>query len=157
MNFERFSEDNTTRNCQFLQQKIAAPDTRKIVLYASSGEEIGAYSRSDGPATNLPLMAALVETVDTNNVSTFVVCDGPFLTAQRKPRFTEINDVLDAAVQSGKVSVAMQRVPFTSSLSPKQAVEALWQIYDLHLLTDKTRPVFFSLLSELTEKEIQAI
>ncbi|MDN8155658.1 HicB family protein, partial [Acinetobacter baumannii] len=82
----------------------------------------------------------------------YIIFDGLFLTAQRKPRYNEVKDVLDTALETDKTSFIQLSVPFTSQLDPVEAVKILSE-FPRQKLTKETRPTFFNLLSNLTEEQ----
>lgn len=156
MGSERYLSSTSGGNLSSLLGLLNDPKTVRVVLFASPIEEDETYSREDGPTTNLPLVAALVEHklegVPTQNI----VFDGNFLTAARNPRYSEVRDLLDAAVSSGKTFFSTQRAPFTSALSPDDAVKKLQAMISLQPLTSDNRKRYFSMLSALTEAEFAA-
>lgn len=149
----------TNRNLGAIVDVLGDPGTLRVTLFASSATEGGLYDhRTDGPTTNLPLVAALAEIRVTGAKPVHVVFDGLFLTAQRKPRYDEVKVLLDTAVKSGKAFVATERAPFTSSLSPDDAAQALLNIAATAVpLTEVTRPSYFALLVNLSEAEYQKL
>jgi len=153
MSVTRWQPENTGKNAQVLLTAIADPNVARVTLFASPTRPDADFAHSDGPDSNLPLLVALTETVDGN----WCVYDGVFLTAARRPRYLEVREVLDAAEQSAKVYFSGRRAPFTSSLSPMEAVEKLRAIAVPTRLTSTTRADFFRLLSNLTEAQHNAV
>ena len=90
----RFELGNTTQHKDALIEKIKDPNTVKVTLFATKREVL-----ANTFETNLPLVAALVET-NTN----YLLFDGLFLTAARNPRYYEVKRVLDEAVRTTKVT-----------------------------------------------------
>jgi hypothetical protein len=82
-----------------------------------------------------------------------VVFDGLFLTAARLNRYREVKDVLDHAIESKKALFITEPVPFTSSLSPIDALEKLANFKRKQLTVDSRRE-FFRLLSNLSEQQL---
>lgn len=148
----RWQPENTGKNTQALLAAIADPNVARVTLFASPTKPDADFTHSDGPESNLPLLAALTETVDGN----LCVYDGLFLTAARRPRYLEVREVLDAAELSAKVFFAGTRAPFTSGMSPAAAVEKLRAVAAPMRLTSTTRGDFFRLLSNLTEAQHNA-
>jgi len=85
-----------------------------------------------------------------------VVYDGLFLTAKRVPRYHEVKAVLDAAERSDKVHYSRERLQFTGSLTAVDACQAMLAHTNVVPLSSTSRPSFFSLLSLMSEKAIQA-
>lgn len=153
MSVIRWEPENTGKNTQALLAAIADPRIALVTLFASPTKPDADFAHSDGPDSNLPLLAALTESVDGN----LCVYDGLFLTAARRPRYLEVREVLDAAEQSAKVYFAETRAPFTSALSAARAAEKLRAIAASTRLTSATREDFFRLLSNLTEAQYNAV
>ncbi|NIF42038.1 hypothetical protein F3J14_14310 [Burkholderia sp. Tr-862] len=153
MSVIRWEPENTGKNTQALLAAIADPSIALVTLFASPTKPDADFAHSDGPDSNLPLLAALTESVEGN----LCVYDGLFLTAARRPRYLEVREVLDAAERSAKVYFAETRAPFTSALSAAQAAEKLRAIAASTRLTSATREDFFRLLSNLTEAQYNAV
>jgi hypothetical protein len=153
----RYENKNTTENLSAFVGLINSPCAKKVTLFASPTGKTAEMSRSDGPETNLPLVSAIVE-YDIPKVDTVaVVFDGLFLTAARYPRYGEIRHLLDVAEQSNNVSFSEVRAPFTSSLSPEDAVTTLQSLTPVKPLTPDTRAEYFSLLSNLSETKYRQL
>lgn len=148
----RYIESNTTNNCYNLIDYFKLPECIQIILFATSHEPINGFSRNDGPETNLPLMGALA-IVELAQTTAYVIFDGLFLTAQRRPRYLEVREVLDTAINSNKAYFITQAAPFTSSWNPIDAVSQLKYLPTQHL-TPESRGTFFSLLSDYPESEM---
>lgn len=155
----RYSVTSTNRSLEVFLELLAERNTVRVVLFATPSEPSGAFDhRSDGPTTNLPLVAALAQFEVPGVTSLNVVFDGLFLTAQRPPRYSEVRAMLDAAVASGKVYFAGERAPFTSALPPEVAAHTLLEVGGAPvLLTDETRPAYFSLLANMSEAAYQRL
>ncbi|MCK9985383.1 MAG: hypothetical protein AzoDbin1_01855 [Azoarcus sp.] len=157
---QRYEDSTATnRNLGTILDVLGDHKTNRVTLFASPETEGGLYDHlTGGPTTNLPLVAALAEIRVTGAKPVHVVFDGLFLTAQRKPRYDEVKALLDAAVASGKAFVATERAPFTSSLSPDDAAQALLNVAATVVpLTEVTRPSYFALLANLSEAEYQKL
>lgn len=85
MSVIRSEPENTGKNTQALLAAIADPSIALVTLFASPTKPDADFAHSDGPDSNLPLLAALTESVDGN----LCVYDGLFLTAARRPRYLE--------------------------------------------------------------------
>lgn len=146
----------TSDNLASVLELIRDSRTVQVILFASPETPTLDMSDRDGPATNLPLVAALAE-YKLPGVSDplYVVFDGLFLTAARDSRYFEVRDLLDVAIASGKAFVAMRRAPFTSRLTPDEAAEILWQIGPVSPLTGETRATYFRLLSGVSERALE--
>lgn len=142
MTFHRYENSSTNRNLDALVQDIKSTETMRAILYASlkSPETL---TRTDGPETNLPLVAALVENANGD----FTVYDGLFLTAQRLPRLAEVDHLLDVAQEIGNVYFSERRAPFTSSITPDKAAFTLLGLGPLIKLTPSTRQRYLGLLT----------
>lgn len=153
----RYQGGNTTDNCNVLCNLAARPGWT-LRLYASPIEGTIDDEHSSGPGTNFPLLAALATEDLVPGLARFaIVLDGLLLTAMRSPRDSEIRAVLDVAMAqpSGKVRVAFgdhARAPFTASMDAELAAETLAAI-PTEPLTVRNRPLFWRMLSSLTEAE----
>ncbi|MBH8486000.1 type II toxin-antitoxin system HicB family antitoxin [Acinetobacter baumannii] len=148
----RYHESNTTRNCLNLLDYLKLPNCQEVILFATYRTPTDGFSRDDGPETNLPLMGAIAKVQLPGLNEIYIIFDGLFLTAQRKPRYNEVKDVLDTALETDKTSFIQLSVPFTSQLDPVEAVKILSE-FPRQKLTKETRPTFFNLLSNLTEEQ----
>ncbi|NMG28433.1 hypothetical protein [Aromatoleum evansii] len=150
---------STSRNLGTILDVLGDTQTSRVTLFASPEHDEGLYDpRTDGPTTNLPLVAALAEIRVTGAKPVHVVFDGLFLTAQRKPRYDEVKSLLDAAVASGKAFVATERAPFTSSLPPNEAAQALLNVAATAVpLNESSRRSYFGQLANLSETEYQKV
>ncbi|MET2522102.1 hypothetical protein [Ralstonia pseudosolanacearum] len=145
----RWSNGNTSQNAQALIEAINDTRNVRVTLFATSSVPNAMFTESDGPETNLPLLAALAQSTDGN----LKVFDGLFLTAARQPRYLEVRAVLDAAVRRGSVYFSEASAPFTSALAPEEAAKRLNGIAPVRQLTSASRANFFRLLSGVTEAE----
>ncbi|MEG8983852.1 HicB family protein, partial [Acinetobacter baumannii] len=148
----RYHESNTTRNCLNLLDYLKLPNCQEVILFATYRTPTDGFSRDDGPETNLPLMGAIAKVQLPGLNEIYIIFDGLFLTAQRKPRYNEVKAVLDTALETDKTSFIQLSVPFTSQLDPVEAVKILSE-FPRQKLTKETRPTFFNLLSNLTEEQ----
>lgn len=149
----------TPRNLSALLDVLGDTATARVTLFASPETKTDLYDDcTDGPDTNLPLVAALAEIRVTAAKPVHVVFDGLLLTAQRKPRYDEVKALLDAAVASGKAFVATERATFTSSLTPDDAARVLSKVAATAVpLTEAARASYFGLLANLSEAEYQKL
>ncbi len=144
---------NTTENCTTLIDYINMPECIQVLLFATYNKPAPGFSRDDGPETNLPLMGAIL-LVELQEFNAYVIFDGLFLTAQRYPRYREVKEVLDAAVNSDKAYFIDIPVPFTSTWGPVGAIDQLLPLPRQKLTSDSRRK-FFSLLCNLTEQQYE--
>src|SRR5471032_3384 len=112
------------------------------------------YSTSDAAEANLQEVAALAFGTFAG-AEVAVVFDGAFLSAARYPRYSEVRLLLDAAVASDKVFFTERRAPFTSKKTNIDALGTLHNLGAFEKLTTTSRSRYFSLLSNLTEAELQ--
>ncbi|HFF8856267.1 MULTISPECIES: hypothetical protein [Acinetobacter calcoaceticus/baumannii complex] len=148
----RYKISNTTDNCINLIQYLDMSNCLQVILFATSKIADESFSYNDGPDNNLPLMGALA-LVELPTLTAYVVFDGLFLTAARLNRYREVKDVLDHAIESKKALFITEPVPFTSSLSPIDALEKLANFKRKQLTVDSRRE-FFRLLSNLSEQQL---
>lgn len=144
---------STTDNLQNLLDVLCNPDTVRVVLFATADAPGGCYGhQTDGPETNLPLVAALAEIRVPGVPLLNVVFDGLFLTAQRKPRYSEVRALLDVAQDSGKAYFSEERAPFTSAFPASDAASALVSAgRSVVRLTRETRKSYFAMLGTVSE------
>ncbi|AQS50706.1 hypothetical protein PAEH1_02545 [Paenalcaligenes hominis] len=149
---QRETKSNTYDNLNNILSYLNNPESTKITLYATPASNSKNYNPQwDGPETNLPLLAALV----TTNYK-HIIFDGLFLTATRRPRYLEVKELLDQAVKKDNVFFSPDFVPFTSQLPPAEAFKILLDYSKRAIpLSSFSRSDFFSLLSTLTEKELE--
>ncbi|MFP5065468.1 hypothetical protein [Acinetobacter pittii] len=148
----RYKISNTTDNCCNLIQYLEMSNCLQVILFATSKIADESFSYNDGPDNNLPLMGALA-LVELPTLTAYVVFDGLFLTAARLNRYREVKDVLDHAIESKKALFITESVPFTSSLSPIDALEKLANFNRKQLTVDSRRE-FFKLLSNWSEQQL---
>lgn len=149
----RYKEGNTTDNCFNLLEYLNNTYCSEVILFATHRTASHGYSHDDGPEANLPLMGAIVKLNLPALRDTYIIFDGLFLTAQRKPRYNEIKEVLDAAVLTNKTSFIRHAVPFTSQLDSLEAVKLLGELPQ-NKLTEDSRSEFFKLLSNISEQSM---
>lgn len=145
---------NTGDKLAMILAAIRDGNVTNIVLFATPTGPTENYSDQDGPETNLPWVAALVNGTFIQGIALTVVVDGPFLTAVRIPRYLEVKKMMDEAEASDKVFFSRERAPFTSSLSPEAAAAELAKAGPVEALTSASRTRFFSLLSNVTESAL---
>lgn len=148
----RFESRSTTHNLSGIIDLLNDVKTERVIFFASETLPTGNFSQSDGPETNLPLVAALLEIRIPGVTPLNIVFDGLFLTAARQPRYFEVRSLLDAAINSGKAFFSQQRVPFTSSLGPEEASDVFLKSGPVVPLSTSSRSAYFSLLSSLSEE-----
>lgn len=148
----RYKCGNTSDNCSNLIEYLNQSFGEEVILFATYSTPTHGFSRDDGPDSNLPLMGAIVKIKLPGLRETFILFDGLFLTAQRKPRYNEVKEVLDIAVTSTKASFIQLPVPFTSQLAPEEAIKLLGD-FPRQKLTPDSRPDFFNLLSNISEEQ----
>lgn len=132
---------NPGANAEALLSIIGDTNSKKIILFATpfkAGEP------------NAPLVAAFVEYEIPKVIGFQIVFDGELLTANRPQRYWEVKEVLDYAVESGKVAFGIKAIQLTESLAPEVAANIMTGT-PVEALTSMSRPEFFSLLSNLPE------
>jgi hypothetical protein len=145
--YYRSKQTNTGRNADLIVNTINDPSVNKITLFATE-------RFSDD--SNSPLMVALVEqSLPSIDEIVYVVFDTNVSTAQRLPRYLEVKRILEAAQSSDKVYFSHERAPYTANVSPEEAIKSLFVLNKQELLSEDSRPQFFSLLSNLTEVELR--
>ncbi|MCW2240701.1 hypothetical protein [Azospirillum canadense] len=143
----RHDNTSTTANLASLLTAAVDRNVASVRLFASPTAMTPDASPADGPATNFPLLAAMV-TFANGDVTVF---DGLFLTAQRRARYAEVRDLLDALQDTGKASFADERAPFTAARSPEAACRTLFSLGPVQALTSASRAQYFTYLSTLPE------
>lgn len=152
MTATRYETHNTSANLNTIIGMLNDAKTDRVILFATETQPTDSFNhQSDGPETNLPLVAALAEFKIPGGSPLYVVFDGLFLTAARHPRYLEVRALLDASIASDRAFFSQTRVPFTSTLSPEEAAQTLLQIAPVVELTNANRSVYFGLLSSLPE------
>ncbi|WP_155401875.1 hypothetical protein [Chromobacterium violaceum] len=149
----RYQNSATSENLSTLVALINDKNCEEVRLFASEPTAGNDYSNSDGPDTNLPLVAAIARYSIPGISDVYVLFDGLFLTAARRPRFLEVQSLMDAAQASRKVSFAAKPVPFTSTREPANAVDTLLSVEPLIQFTPETRAKYFALLSLIPEAQ----
>ncbi|MEO3988136.1 hypothetical protein [Plesiomonas shigelloides] len=147
----RHENSSTSQNVNIICNIIKDHKCERVTLFASPKFATDDTKNSDGPETNFPLVVALAEYSIPGITKISVVFDGIFLTAARKPRFFEIQELLDTCELSEKVFYSKTRAPFTSSLTAEEAVNILAEITPVAPLTKLSRADYFSLLSSFRE------
>lgn len=147
----RHQNTSTNLNAQTLIGLMNDPNCVEVRLFASPWKATADFSQRDGTDNNLPLVAALATYKIPGVADVHVVFDGLFLTAARRPRFGEVQDVMNAAQACGKATYCATEVPFTSALSPEKAVELLTQQGPVQAFSVATRQNYFKLLSHFSE------
>lgn len=156
LNVSRYKSNNTTENCRNLAYYLNSNTCDGIILFATHKTVDRTFSENDGPETNLPLMGAIVKVKFPGLSEQFILFDGLFLTAQRKPRYNEVQQILDLAVETNKTSFIQLSVSFTSQLMPIEAIKLLNKC-PTQTLNAQTRSIFFSLLSNIPEAQYASI
>lgn len=149
----RFNNSDTKTNLQVLLTLIQDSSCTEVRIFASPSSVTPEFGNSDGPESNLPLIAALVQYNIPGITDVYVIFDGLFLTAARRPRLGEVQDLLDAAQTSGKTLISTVAAPFTSSMDAAAAVNLLLSLKPMSELTAATRPEFFALLALAPEEQ----
>lgn len=151
----RFEPNNTTQNLEAILGLLRNPDLNRVILFATHAEPSHGFSREDGPKTNLPLVAALVEIKPEGIPPLYVVFDGLFLTAARLPHYGEVRKLLDTAEASGKAFYCPQRVLFTSNCLPEEAARIMLNCDEQLPLDSVGRMRYFALLSNVPEASLK--
>lgn len=142
---------DTGSNLRALVKVINDPACTEVRLFASPTEVTAAYlSIKDGPETNLPLVAACCRYSVADIADVYVLFDGLFLTAARRPRGLEVRELLDEAQASGKAKFGTARADFTATLDAEAAVRLLLKVPTAEL-TPASRAQYFGLLSSVPE------
>lgn len=149
----RYTNSSTTQNLSSLITLLNDPNCVEVRMFATGLAGSVGYSKSDGPDTNPPLVSAIAKYVIPGISDVYVLFDGVFLTAARRPRFLEVQQLMDTAQLSGKASFFPKAAPFTSATEPHVAVETLLALSPLTPFTQTTRAGYFSLLCDIPETE----
>ena len=150
----RYRNSSTTDNLSSLVRLLNDPNCVEIRLFATGSAGSNGYSEeSDGPETNPPLVSAIAKYTIPEISDVYVLFDGLFLTAARRPRFLEVQQLMDASETSGKASFYPAAVPFTSAAKPDAAVTTLLGLGPLTPFNAATRAKYFSLLSNIPEAQ----
>ncbi|AGN82314.1 MULTISPECIES: hypothetical protein [Pseudomonas] len=148
MEINRKTSSDTDTNLKALLDVFAQNNFQTVIFFASP--TVGG-SDHDGPDTNWPLMAALVQTLQGN----YDIYDGLFLTAKRYPRYMEVKSLLDAAVavSNGSVHYAPAPLPFTAGKTEEDALAMMLSV-QTKVFDQDSRADYFRLLSRVTEKQL---
>lgn len=150
----RYKCGNTGENSLNLFNYLQLAECSDVILFSTFKEIDETYSQDDGPETNLPLLGAVAKINLLGVGDIFILFDGLFLTAQRKPRYNEVKMILDEAEKSQKTSFIQLAVPFTSRLQADEAVKLLWK-FPKQVLNADSRSTFFRLLSSVSERQYE--
>ncbi|MGQ5524855.1 hypothetical protein ACUHMQ_16550 [Chitinimonas sp. PSY-7] len=148
----RFRVSNTSSNLLSLKRLVIDPNCVELRLFGTASKIAVGLGDEDEADTNLPLVAAVAKYTIPGITDVYVVFDGMVLTAARLPRYFEVQELLDKAVASKKVTFASVPAPFTSSFDPAIAADKLLSIGPVIPLSEQTRAHYFSMLSTLTEE-----
>ncbi len=151
----RHQNNNTSESCQNLIATLRDEHTKRVILFASpSSDQDSSYTPESGPTTNLPLVAALAEIKVPNLPPLYLVFDGNFLNAARRPRFNEVRDLLDIAQVQPNAYFCPAPVQFTAGLEPEHAAEILLSAASKAQPLDKmSRATYFALLVPTMSEE----
>ncbi|WP_304350857.1 hypothetical protein [Comamonas testosteroni] len=148
---ERYRNSSTSANVTALINLLGDPSCKEVMLFATPSTPTADFSESDGPENNLPLVAAVAKYAISGITDVYVLFDGLFLTAARRPRFLEVQDLMDVAQDSDKATFFAGWVPFTSAREPSAAVESLLALGPRTPFTKATRAQYFALLCDISE------
>lgn len=149
----RYSGHSTSDNVRTLCDIIRDPKCERVTLFGTV-KEVPAPGEPD---PDMPLVAATAVYSIPGIAQIQVVFDGQFLSAVRYPRYLDVRDVLDVAVEAGNVYFSGERAPLTEALSPEDAATVLGNLGDVKLLDASSRASYFSLLSGFTERQLVEI
>lgn len=149
---ERFSNSKTSNNVSALVKLLGDANCKEVILFATPSTPMADFSASDGHENNLPLVAAIAKYVIPGITDAYVLFDGSFLTAARRPRYLEVRDLMDVAQESGKTYFFSGQAPFTSSREEKSALEALLHLGEFTPFNKETRAHYFALLCSIPEE-----
>lgn len=127
------------------------PSCKEVILFATPEAPTADFSELDGQESNLPLVAAVAKYAIPGITNVYVLFDGAFLTAARRPRFLEVRDLMDEAEKSGKAVFSPGKALFTSAREPVAAVTALLGLGSTTPFTSATRAQYFALLCDIPE------
>jgi len=145
--YYRSKGSGTSENADLIVDAINDPNTVQVTLFASEKIENN---------SNTPLLFALAQhSIPAIEESIYIVFDKNVSTAQRCPRYIEVKRILDASEKSNKVLFSNNRVPYTAALGPKEAVSTMLEQVVSEPFTTDSRPIFFSMLSNLTEIQMR--
>lgn len=149
----RHTNTSTSKNLGTLIGLLNDPNCVEVRLFATHSSPLEHFADSDGPECNLPLVSAIARYVIPNISEVYVLFDGAFLTASRRPRFLEVRELMDVAEASGKALYCSQPVPFTSSLDRESAVTLLKELEPVKTFNAETRAGYFELLCGIPESK----
>lgn len=147
------TSSSTSTNLAALLTLIRDKNCEEVRLFASPASITPDHTNVDGPENNLPLIAALAMYRIPGIADVYVLFDGCFLTAARRPRFGEVQALLDAAQTSGKAVFSTVTAPFTSSMDAAVAVNILLALNPTIALTATSRAQYFSHLCSIPESQ----
>lgn len=136
----RADRQSTYKNLDSLLKYLTYNNVTRIILFATNTKSDELSMPEDGSDANFPLLWALVELELAGTQPIYIVFDGPFLTATRQPRMSEVKDFLDAAVNNKNLYFSKERVRFLSALPPEEAVEEFLKLTP-HLIPLNTESV----------------
>ncbi len=146
----RYKTKATSTNLDTIVGILNDPNCRGVRLFATKTPSDDTFTESDGNASNGPLVSAIATYTIPGIGDVNVLFDGLFLTAARRPRFEEVQALMDAAQASGRATFATIPVPFTSSRDAEAAVTLLLDV-PAASFSQTTRAHYFSLLSSIPE------
>lgn len=150
----RYSNNtNTSSNAAVLIKIIKDLSCLEVTLFATQSMPTSDFKLSDGFESNLPLIGAIAKYSIPEIEDIYVVFDGVFLTASRRPRYLEVKEVLDCAEKYKKVNFISTCVPFTSSLTPAEAMDKLLQFKLKEKFNNNSRSKYFSLICSVPEDQ----
>lgn len=152
----RFQNSATVINLNALLTLIQDKNCEEVRLFASPASATGDFFNTDGPETNLPLVVALAKYSIPGITDVYVLFDGLFMTAARRPRLAEVQQLLDVAQVSGKTFFSTVTAQFTSSINADAAVKSLLLLNPVLALTQASRSTYFAQLSSISEAEYSA-
>lgn len=142
----RSKASNTGKNADLIINIINDPNTLEVTLFASEKIE---------HSPNAPLMFALAKyPIEAIEEVIYIAFDNNVSTAQRFPRYREVEKILDASESSSKVMFSKTRIPYTAAMTPEEAINLMLEQAVTEALTSDTRAEFFSMLSNITESEM---
>ena len=119
----RANHQSTYKNLDSLLEYLTYNNVTRIILFATNTKPDDFSMPEDGSDANFPLLWALVELELAGTNPIYIVFDGPFLTATRQPRMSEVKALLDAVINNENVYFSKERIRFLSALPPEEAVE----------------------------------
>lgn len=150
----RHTNSSTDANCAALLSFMDHPNLEKIILFGSPFKANSDFKSFVDPDGCLPLLSALV-VVAVPYIKSFIVFDGIFLTANGT-QYRHVRTLLDGITSCNKAFFSKISAPFTSGLTPEEAIKTLLSADSLVRLTENSRPAYFSLISASTENFIRS-